>query len=341
MPSAVRAVLLQRHNHRRRLPWRRPKIENICKFAPLKLQKEEEEIIGRIRKTKARTGKRLDRSEERFIFEVYSRFSKKSKTLGRKLGNGKLNGQRKIIKMELASMEKTQGMLVSLVVDTNQKLVRGIASTIMRKRMLYNMNLQDLTQEGNLGLLRAIWKFDHRRDNRLSTYAQHWIRQAIEFAIDKKERAVRVPQKINQILAKASRVIRKYNAMHNRDPSIEEIAEATECTIEKIKRAFRAKQSGILCEMYENSPCPDARTTFDDTVDQELSDRMARCIAILGPREKEVIERRFGFNGKGGETLEAVGLDLELTRERIRQIEAEALPQLGYAAKWIGLEEYC
>ena len=294
-------------------------------------------MLESIQRTKAKKGRGLARDEERFVFKTYSKFSKKSKALRRKLKNGKLNGQRKMIEVELALVDETKKMLISLICDAYNKLMWSVAQRARGRRTTYSMDPKDLFQESYFGMSKVIEKFDYRRDSKFSSYAWYWLRQSVTSAINKKERTIKVPHRTFDIIAKANNFTREYHAMFNRNPDIPEIVEATGHRVEEVKRALDAKRSGLLYELDENSYRQDGKTIFDDAAAQELSNKVARCLAVLKPREQEIIMRRNGLNGRNEETLEAIGIDMNVTRERIRQIEAGALSKVRREAEKLGL----
>jgi RNA polymerase sigma factor (sigma-70 family) len=332
----ARAIPPRRHESIKRPPWRHPKIENIRRDTPL-LFSEESREIKRLQNTKAKEGRILDRSEEQFLFGIRDRLNAKVERLKRQLKNGRLNGQRRLIEKELVFIDKINEMLLSMIVATNQKMVRNIAIRFMSACSIRHMDLNDLIQEGNIGLFRAIEKFEVSRGYRFYTYAQNWVRQRIWAAIAEMETTVTVPSKINYAQMRIRRFVSKYYITWNKDPTVNEIAEGTGFSMDAVKKALAAERGSIVFELNENDH-PDVKTPLDIAVVKELERLVTQCVAGLKKeRERYIIKRRFGLDGKGGAELETIGSELNLTRERVRQIESVIMDKLSHAAKRAGL----
>lgn len=299
---------------------------------------EESREIKRLEDTKAKEGRILDRSEEQFLFGIRDRLNARAEGLERQLKNRRLNGQRRLIEKQLVFIDKTNETLLSIIVATNQKMVRDIAIRFMSACSIRHMDLDDLIQEGNIGLLRAIEKFEVSKGYRFYTYAEYWVRQRIRLAIAKMETTVKVPPKINYAKMRIRRFISKYYVTWNKDPTADEIAEGTGFSVTLVRKALAAERSSIVFELNEKD-YPNVKTPLDIAVAKELEGLLTQCVAGLRKeREQYLIKRRFGLDGKGGARLVTIGNELNLTRERVRQIESVIMEKLSHAAKKAGLD---
>jgi RNA polymerase primary sigma factor len=198
--------------------------------------------------------------------------------------------------------------------------------------------LLDLVQEGNLGLMRAVDKFEANRGLKFSTYATYWLRQSVGRAVADSSRTVRLPVHMGERLSILAKTRQRLAQEFERDPTIEELAEATGLTIQQISRAERARMSPASLEAVR-----DENSTFTlehslaDRAQESLLDQAARSLlrddvheamSHLTAREREIISLRYGLHDDTPRTLEEVGRILDLTRERIRQLEGEALKKL-------------
>ncbi|MBL7048491.1 MAG: RNA polymerase sigma factor RpoD [Nitrospira sp.] len=305
-------------------------IKSSLKVAPEKLQRR-----AVLQKTASETG--ISEETLRNIYQKNRQLKAESEIIEARLGikgpqiNCALN---QILECERQINEARQTLI-----ESNLRLVISIA----RKHIGRGLSLPDLIQEGNIGLMRAVEKFDYKRGYKFSTYATWWIRQAISRALADQARTIRLPVHMIETINRLTQISKKLVQKLGREPKPEEVAPKMGLSLEKVRMIMKiCKEPISLCTPIGNEEDSQLEDFLEDTasiipldavIQQELKDQVRKAMSSLSKKEADIIAMRFGIGDGISQTLEEVGKQYNVTRERIRQLEGKALRKLRHPAR--------
>ena len=326
-----------RSNYTEWIAANREAIQKVVAGMPLKPALIDE-LVARIRRHCELIGRLADAARRGRTATA----TRELRALEREAGLPRRQLQALLIEIEVSDREVRRAK--KELMEANLRLVVSVAKRYLGS----DLSLLDLIQEGNIGLMKAVDRFQYRRGFKFSTYATWWIRQAITRAIADHSRTIRIPVHMVETLNRISRVNRAMVNELGREPTPEELAQRTGVPAKKVRLILESSRKPLSLEtpIGEDSELGDfledksAGSPNDSLLTQDLTTQVERALAMLSPKEKEILRLRFGIGEEGEHTLEEVGKRFAVTRERIRQIEAKALRKLRHPLRGRNLRAF-